>query len=58
MWKYFDLSDGPLQIQKKTTFVFEGDHQKGGNISTFHFLYIFLGDFYSLLSVRCYFTYL
>ena len=38
---YFDLFDGPLQIQ-----------------NTFNLLLIFLDDFYSLLSVRCYCTYL
>ena len=39
--------DGPLQIQN-TAFVFEEDHQKGQNISTFHLRLIFLGDFYFL----------
>ena len=33
---YFDFFDGPIPIQKLYIFIFEEDHQKGRDISTFH----------------------
>ena len=41
---------------QKFDFAFE--EEKSRNLSTFHFLNIFLGDFYSFLSVLCYCSYL
>ena len=43
-----------IVLLKYKSFVFEEDHQKGQNISTFHLLLIFLCDFYSFLLANNY----
>ena len=48
---YFYLFDGIYSKIFVRTFVFEEDHQKDRNTSTFRLLFIFFGDFYSLYGV-------
>ena len=57
-YKYIStIFDGPLQIQKYRILFLKRTIKKDRNICTFHlFYFIFLGDFYFLLSVRCYCT--
>ena len=44
----FNDKQNTYRLWSQKYLVFSEDHEKGQNISTFHFLLIFLGDFYSL----------